>query len=73
VVDFIVNSQDMHYSREDAQAWLKEVRFVKDTRKVDKGVVRGCVDTLRKAGVVPAVDGAQGGVKTEEMYMPVNW
>jgi len=73
VVDFIVNSQDMHYSREDAEAWLKEVKFVQDTRKVKKEVVRSCVDTLRGAGVVPVVDGAQGGVKTDEMFVPVTW
>ncbi|KAF8442627.1 hypothetical protein BGX38DRAFT_1096046 [Terfezia claveryi] len=72
-VDFIANSQDMHYSREDAEAWMKEVIFVKDTRKVDKKVVESCMVILRKAGVVPAVDGAQGGVKTDEMFVPVTW
>ncbi|KAF8425575.1 hypothetical protein EV426DRAFT_561127 [Tirmania nivea] len=72
-VDFIVNSKEMHYSREDAEAWLKEVRFAQDTRKVDKEVIRSCVDTLRKAGVVPAVDGAQGEVKTDNMFVPVVW
>lgn len=42
----------MHYSREDAQAWMKTVKFVADVRGVDPGVVDNTVSILRKAGVL---------------------
>ncbi|KAL2010584.1 hypothetical protein VTN00DRAFT_6391 [Thermoascus crustaceus] len=41
-----------HYEEEDAKEWLKDVKFVKGTRGVDKKVVEGAVDVLKGAGVV---------------------
>lgn len=73
VVEFIVQSGDMHYSAEDARAWYQEVSFVRDTKRVKPDVVKACVEALRSAGVVPEVDGGEGGVKVEEMVVPVTW
>ncbi|KAI9670837.1 MAG: hypothetical protein M1829_004726 [Trizodia sp. TS-e1964] len=42
----------MGYSEEDARAWLPTVRFVKEVKGVDAEVVRGTMETLRKAGVL---------------------
>lgn len=45
-------STELDYSREDAQEWLKTVRFAEDVRGVRKGMVEGVVKTLKKAGVL---------------------
>lgn len=75
----IVQSPEMNYSLEDASAWLGEVKFVEDVRRVRPEVVRACADLLRKAGVVPRggegkeEDGAQGAVAVGEMVVLVDW
>jgi hypothetical protein len=49
-VDHITGT--MHYSKEDAEAWMKTVEFSGDVRGVDPGVVDNTVSILRKAGVL---------------------
>lgn len=51
----------MEYSREDAMAWMKTVRFAGDVRGVDPAVVDDTVSILRKAGVL---DEKSGGSDT---------
>lgn len=41
------------YSEADATEWVKDVRFAKTTRGVDKDIITGVVDVLKTAGVVP--------------------
>lgn len=50
----------MEYSKEDANAWLKTVRFADDVRGVDSGVVEHTIGILKKAGVL---DEENGGVE----------
>ncbi|KAF2125582.1 hypothetical protein P153DRAFT_360526 [Dothidotthia symphoricarpi CBS 119687] len=45
-------STQLDYSEEDAREWLKTVRFSRDVRGVDRGVVETTVGVLRKAGVL---------------------
>lgn len=40
------------YGQEDATEWLKDVKFAKATRGVDKKVVENVVDVLKVAGVI---------------------
>lgn len=40
------------YSEEDAREWLKDVKFRRGTRGVDRNIVDGVVDLLQGAGVV---------------------
>src|SRR5699024_10596371 len=40
------------YVEEDAKEWLKDVKFAKGTRGVDRKVVEGVVDVLKVAGVI---------------------
>lgn len=40
------------YIEEDAKEWLKDVKFTKTTRGVDRKVVEGVVDILKVAGVI---------------------
>lgn len=69
-VDHIAGSKEMHYSAADARSWLSEVKFVADTRVVRLDVVRGCVDVLRRAGVVPKEEEGKG-VPVGEMVVRV--
>lgn len=58
-------STHLDYSEEDARAWLDTVRFARDVRGVDKGVVRKTVGILRTAGVLgEGVD--EGGMVAAE-------
>ena len=57
-IDHITST--MKYSREDAQAWMKTVRFAVDVRGVASSVVDKTVEILRKAGVLTE---AAGGSK----------
>ena len=49
-VEYISTALD--YSEGDAREWLKTVRFAKDVRSVDRGVVDKTVTVLQKAGVL---------------------
>lgn len=40
------------YIEEDANEWLKDVKFTKGTRGVDAKVIEGVVDVLKGAGVI---------------------
>lgn len=42
----------MEYSKEDAEAWLETVKFTKNVRGVDTGLVEKTVEILQKAGVL---------------------
>lgn len=55
-------SSQLDYSKEDAQEWLKTVRFTKQTKGVDLKVVEDTVGTLQKAGVL-----SETGLKASEM------
>lgn len=41
------------YAEEDAREWLKDVKFVRQTKGVDRSTVKGVVEILKEAGVVP--------------------
>jgi uncharacterized protein len=43
---------NLDYSEADAREWLKTVKFTKGVEGVKPEVVDGCVDILRKAGVL---------------------
>jgi hypothetical protein len=45
-------STELDYSEEDAKEWLKTVKFTKNTKGVDVGVIQKTIETLRKAGVL---------------------
>jgi hypothetical protein len=49
-VEYISTSLD--YSKEDAQEWLKTVKFTKGTEGVKLDTIEKTVSTLRKAGVL---------------------
>ncbi|KAI4745813.1 hypothetical protein E4T50_03789 [Aureobasidium sp. EXF-12298] len=49
----------MEYSQEDANAWLKTVKFADNVRGVDSGVVEHTISILQKGGVL---DDNNGGV-----------
>lgn len=55
-VDHITSTMD--YSTEDAEAWMKTVKFSDNVRGVDPEVVEDTIKILRKAGVL---DGEAGG------------
>ena len=48
----------MHYSREDAQEWMKTVRFADDVKGMDPAMVDKTVASLQKAGVLKSDSGA---------------
>ncbi|KAG9519701.1 periplasmic binding protein-like II, partial [Aureobasidium melanogenum] len=50
----------MEYSQEDANAWLKTVKFADDVRGVESSVVEHTVSILKKGGVL---DDNNGGVE----------
>lgn len=54
---------NLDYSEADARAWLQTVKFTHGVEGVKPEVVSGCVDILRKAGVL--VEGK--GMKPEDM------
>ena len=47
----------MKYSKEDAEAWLKTVRFADNVRGVDPVVIDDTANLLRKAGVLKEAAG----------------
>lgn len=47
----------MKYSKEDAEAWMKTVRFADNVHGVDPGMVDGTAGLLRKAGVLKEAAG----------------
>jgi ABC-type nitrate/sulfonate/bicarbonate transport system substrate-binding protein len=49
-IDYI--AANLGYTADDARAWLKTVKYVKDASKVDRSVIEETVDVLQKAGVV---------------------
>ncbi|KAJ9660591.1 hypothetical protein H2201_006849 [Coniosporium apollinis] len=51
-------SKELDYSAEDAEAWLKTVKFPQDVRGVDPIVIEKTIDTLKKAGVIDAEGGS---------------
>jgi ABC-type nitrate/sulfonate/bicarbonate transport system substrate-binding protein len=57
-------STELDYSEADAREWLGTVKFSKATKGVDRSVIEGTIDILRKAGVLPL---GEGTVKAEEM------
>lgn len=58
-------SANLDYSEADAREWLKTVQFTKGVEGVKPEVVDGCVDILRKAGVL--VEGK--GMQAQEMVV----
>ncbi|KAI4739593.1 hypothetical protein E4T50_09957 [Aureobasidium sp. EXF-12298] len=50
----------MEYSQEDANAWLKTVKFADDVRGVESSVVEHTISILKKGGVL---DDKNGGVE----------
>lgn len=50
---------NLDYSEADARAWLDTVKFTKGVTGVKSEVVQGCVDILRKAGVLVEGKGMQ--------------
>jgi hypothetical protein len=50
-----------HYSEEDGREWLKGVKFVKGSRGVDAGVMKGVVNVLKTANVIGGEVQIQGG------------
>jgi len=50
-------STALDYSEEDAREWLRTVRFPEKTQGVSEETIAGCVDVLRKAGVLFAGKG----------------
>ena len=50
----------MEYSKEDAEAWLKTVRFADDVRGVDTGVIEKTIQILQKAGALDDKAGDAG-------------
>lgn len=57
-VDYI--STELDYSKEDADEWIKTVKFADDVRGVDPGVVKDTVDTLGKARVLDEGEVGEG-------------
>lgn len=57
-VEHITNA--MHYSKEDAKAWMETVRFAGNVRGVDPMVVGRTAGLLRKAGALEDDAGAGG-------------
>jgi hypothetical protein len=55
-------STELDYSAEDAQEWLKTVKFASNVRGVDLSVIQKTVEVLRKAGVL-----GEEGMRAEEM------
>jgi ABC-type nitrate/sulfonate/bicarbonate transport system substrate-binding protein len=53
-------STELDYSKEDAEEWLKTVKFSQDVRGADEKVIQKTVDILGKAGVL---DGKGTGAK----------
>jgi len=49
-IDYICSA--MEYSREDAEEWMKGVKFPNHVAKVDDNTIRKVVSTLDKAGVL---------------------
>jgi ABC-type amino acid transport substrate-binding protein len=47
-------STELDYSKEDAEEWLKTVRFSDDVQGVNEGVIQKTIDILGKAGVLDA-------------------
>lgn len=45
-------STNLDYSKEDAQEWLKTVKFTKGTKGVKLDTIEKTVSTLRKAGIL---------------------
>lgn len=52
-------STALDYSEADAREWLKTVRFPKATQGVSSSTIQGCVDILRKAGVLATGKGME--------------
>lgn len=52
-------STELDYSEADTREWLKTVRFPKQTAGVSLVTVSGCVEILRKAGVLVDGEGMQ--------------
>lgn len=79
VAHFVAHQEDavayissaLDYSEADARAWLDTVEFASPrTEGVDLDLVRGCVDVLRKAGVLEGEEA--GGMTPEEMVAVVS-
>ena len=49
-VEYITGN--MHYSKEDAEGWMKTVTFPDDVRGVETGMVDETIQVLQKAGVL---------------------
>ena len=47
-----VEAGNMHYSKSDAQEWMKTVTFPDNITGVENQVVRDTVSVLQKAGVL---------------------
>ena len=49
-IEYITST--MHYSKADAEEWMKTVRFPDDVQGVPHSMVRNTIDILQKAGVL---------------------
>ena len=49
-------SGELDYSLQDAEEWMKTVKFVKGTRGVDQGMIENVIVLLNKAGVLQEDD-----------------
>ena len=45
-------SSKLDYSAEDAEAWLRTVKFADNVKGVDEGTIEKTIEILRKAGVI---------------------
>lgn len=59
-VEHITNT--MEYSKEDAEAWLKTVKFSSNVRGVDAEVIEKTIQILQKAGVLDNKAGDASGM-----------
>jgi hypothetical protein len=64
-VKSISESKVMEYSKEDAEEWLKTVKFADDVTKVDLETIQRTIYILKKAGVI------KKDISPEEMVVRV--
>lgn len=64
-VTSIAESKMMEYSREDAEEWMKTVKFADDATKVDLETIQKTIYILKKSGVI------KKDISPEEMVVRV--
>ena len=64
-IEYITST--MHYSKADAEEWMKTVRFPDDVQGVPHSMVRNTIDVLQKAGVLKSGSvGPEGMISIEQ-------